>query len=43
MEIKNGGKVVVAALQFACTDDVSTNLETAERLLLSSYSVSTCV
>lgn len=33
MEGKRG--VVVSALQFACTDDVPTNLDTAERFLSS--------
>ncbi|CAK9171324.1 unnamed protein product [Ilex paraguariensis] len=29
--------VVVSALQFACTDDVSTNVDTAERLVRASH------
>ncbi|CAM8970580.1 unnamed protein product [Rhodiola kirilowii] len=32
-----GRKVVVAALQFACTDDVSTNIDTAERLVRTAH------
>lgn len=31
MDNEKRGEVVVSALQFACTDDVSTNLATAER------------
>lgn len=33
MEKANSRQVVVSALQFACSDDVSTNLATAERYL----------
>lgn len=29
--MEKGRKVVVSALQFSCTDDVSTNVATAER------------
>ncbi|GAB2274598.1 hypothetical protein Dimus_009366 [Dionaea muscipula] len=32
-----GRKVVVSALQFACTDDVATNVATAERLVRSAH------
>jgi N-carbamoylputrescine amidase len=39
MEDNNKGrKVVVSALQFACTDDVSTNVATADRFSSSSSS-----
>ena len=32
LQMEKGRTVVVSALQFACTDDVSTNVVTAERL-----------
>ncbi|KAB1996851.1 hypothetical protein ERO13_D13G227000v2 [Gossypium hirsutum] len=34
---KGNRQVVVSALQFACTDDVPTNLATAERLVRASH------
>ncbi|KAJ1408463.1 Carbon-nitrogen hydrolase [Sesbania bispinosa] len=35
--MEKGRKVVVSALQFACTDDVSTNVATAERLVRAAH------
>lgn len=37
MENEKRGEVVVSALQFACTDDVSANLATAERLVRAAH------
>ncbi|CAN1252104.1 N-carbamoylputrescine amidase [Linum perenne] len=38
MEKGKGREVTVSALQFACTDDVSTNVATAERLVRAAHS-----
>lgn len=35
---KKGREVIVSALQFSCTDDVSTNVATAERLVRAAHS-----
>uniref|UniRef100_A0A2N9INN0 CN hydrolase domain-containing protein n=1 Tax=Fagus sylvatica TaxID=28930 RepID=A0A2N9INN0_FAGSY len=35
--MEKGRRVVVSALQFACTDDISTNLTTAERLVRAAH------